>query len=324
MELSVAPMEGLTGFVWRNLHRTFFGGADFYYLPFISPTAEPAFTERQMRDLIRVPEKYRSEEVPQLLTKRSDDFIWAAKTLEDMGYPEVNLNLGCPAGTVVAKGKGSGFLRFPAELEHFLETIFSAPISIPISVKTRVGWSSAEEFAALLEIYARFPMKKLIVHPRLKTDQYKGCPRMEAFDAAYALMPDKVEFNGDIVTEDDFASLKKQYPALRSAMVGRALMADPALFRKAKGGDAATLEEIRAFSAALFDGYTEAFESRKNALMRLKECWFYQLNLFDADERVQKALFKTKTPEDFEAVLEDVYASPFRPQAKHGWFKPLN
>ena len=123
--LVVAPMEGLTGFPFRRVHAHFFGAADAYFLPFITPTTLPRFTERQMREL--APDvNIGIKAVPQLLTRRVEDFVWAAKTLADLGYDEVNLNLGCPAGTVVAKGKGSGFLREPAELQRFLDKIFSA------------------------------------------------------------------------------------------------------------------------------------------------------------------------------------------------------
>ena len=127
--LVVAPMEGLTGFPFRRVHAHFFGAADAYFLPFITPTTLPRFTERQMRELapgVNIGIKA----VPQLLTRRVEDFVWAAKALADLGYDEVNLNLGCPAGTVVAKGKGSGFLREPKfSLRIYLFGFLSKPES---------------------------------------------------------------------------------------------------------------------------------------------------------------------------------------------------
>ena len=120
--LAAAPMEGLTTAVFRRLHNQYFGGTDLYYIPFITPTVEPKFTDRHLKELS--PEVNSGiPVVPQLLSNRPADFIWAAKALQDLGYKEVNLNLGCPSGTVVAKGKGSGFLRDLYALERFLDEI---------------------------------------------------------------------------------------------------------------------------------------------------------------------------------------------------------
>lgn len=320
--LTSAPMEGLTTFVWRQLHAKYFLGTDRYYLPFVSPTVEPRFTARQMRELDpKINSGFKA--VPQLLTRRSDDFIWASKTLADLGYDEVNLNLGCPAGTVVAKGKGSGFLRDPYELESFLHRIFDANLPIDISVKTRLGWCDEKEFELLADVYSHFPMKSLIIHARLKTDQYKGEPRRNVFDRYYSRFTMPVGYNGDVITENDIQNLISLYPQMDQVMVGRSLMADPALFRKAKGGAEASREEIQAFSEELFDSYTEAFESRRNAMMRMKEYWFFQLGLFENGLKNAKLIYKAKTPEEFEEALKPIFDLPLLAQAERTWFKPL-
>ena len=321
--LAVAPMEGLTGFPFRRVHARLFGGADSYWIPFVTPTALPRFTDRQMRELRpEVNEGFRA--VPQLLTRRSQDFIWAAKALAKLGYDEVNLNLGCPAGTVVAKGKGSGFLREPYALNDFLTDIFSADLPIAISVKTRVGFADEDEFDRLCSIYARYPMKSLTIHPRLKTDQYKGTVRLGTLDRVYASLPMPVGYNGDIVTPADCFAAIDRYPNLAHVMIGRALMADPALLRKIRGGPAATLDELETFRHALFESYLDAFGSLKNTMMRMKEYWFYQLSLFDESEKPGKAIFKAKTLEDFEAAVRTVMAEcPLRTDARMGWYKPL-
>jgi tRNA-dihydrouridine synthase len=320
---SAAPMEGLTGFVWREVHGRLFGNADAYYTPFITPTVEPRFTERQMREL--APEVNAGRRViPQLLTRRAADFIWAAHALRDMGYGEVNLNLGCPAGTVVAKGKGSGFLRSPAELAEFLRTVFDAVHGIDISVKTRIGWSDEDEFELLSDLYAHFPIRRLIIHPRLKTDQYKGDARRHVLDRYYGVFPMPVGYNGDIVTVSDIQEAERRYPGVAEIMIGRALMADPALIRKAAGGSAATRDEVFHFSRALFEAYAGAFGSRKNALMRMKEYWFFLFCLFDETRPFEKSLYKARSEEDFMAVLDRVREQcPLRESARYGWRKAL-
>ena len=285
-------MEGLTGAPFRRVHAKFFGAADRYYLPFVTPTTEPRFTARQLsreldRDLNRG-----LNVVPQLLTRRAEDFIWAAKALADLGYQEVNLNLGCPAGTVVAKGKGSGFLQYPDALREFLDRIFSANLPIAISVKTRIGYSHEDEFRVLVDIYNDFAdgMDSLTIHPRLRTDFYKGDLRVHVFNRFFTELKMPIGYNGDIITVDDISRVRHRYKPLKMIMVGRALMADPALFRKAAGGNPATLPEIASFYEALFDSYAQAFQSRKNALMRMKEYWFFQHNLFVGAERAVKQI----------------------------------
>ena len=321
--LAVAPMEGLTGFVFRTVHARRFGGADSYWMPFVTPTTLPQFTDRQLRDLI--PEHNAGiRAVPQLLTRRPADFIWAAKALSDFGYDEVNLNLGCPAGTVVAKGKGSGFLREPDALAEFLDAVFSADLPIAVSVKTRIGWSDEAEFDRLVSVYNRFPMKSLTVHPRLKTDHYKGTVRLDVLDRLYPQITVPVGYNGDIVTPADCLAVCGRYSGLTHVMIGRALMADPALLRKIRGGQAASREELRAFQQELFETYASVFGSIKNAVMRMKEYWFYQLSLFEETEKPAKAVFKAKTPEDFSAAVETIFERcPLRTDAVCGWYKPI-
>lgn len=319
-------MEGLTGAPFRRVHAKFFGAADRYYLPFVTPTTEPRFTARQLsreldRDLNRG-----LNVVPQLLTRRAEDFIWAAKALADLGYQEVNLNLGCPAGTVVAKGKGSGFLQYPDALREFLDRIFSANLPIAISVKTRIGYSHEDEFGALVDIYNDFAdgMDSLTIHPRLRTDFYKGDLRVHVFNRFFTELKMPIGYNGDIITVDDISRVRQRYKPLKMIMVGRALMADPALFRKAAGGNPATLPEIASFYEALFDSYAQAFQSRKNALMRMKEYWFFQHNLFVGAERAVKQIYKAKTVEDYQAAVETIFENfDLRNDAVYGWKKPL-
>ena len=317
-------MEGLTGPVWRRLHHQFFGGADAYYTPFVTPTREPHFTDRQLKD-VGIDTNAGLTVVPQLLTRRAEDFCWATKTLLAMGYAEVNLNLGCPAGTVVAKGKGSGFLRTPTELDTFFDDVFSALGSdIPVTVKTRLGWSETYEFADLVRIYNHHPVKRLIVHPRLKTDFYKGDARWPVLQAEYDWITLPLGINGDMVTPGDIRTKAREFPRAEEIMVGRALMADPALFRKMKGGPAATRDEIFDFMETLLATFTEAFQSYKNSMMRMKEYWFFQQCLFEGAEKHVKAIFKAKSGADYEAAVARMKDElPMRNEAAFGWYKPL-
>ena len=196
MQYYFAPLEGLTDSVFRRLHHKYFPGVDRYYTPFFSPTIHRALTAREARELPPA-DSLGVTVVPQLLTKAAEDFVWMAGVCKDLGYGEVNLNLGCPSGTVTAKGKGSGMLRDLESLDRFLEEIFAGSV-LPISVKTRIGYADAGEFPAIMEVLNRYPVKELTVHPRVRTAFYKGSVDMAAFRHALHVSKAPVCFNGDL------------------------------------------------------------------------------------------------------------------------------
>ena len=282
MRYYLAPMEGLTDSIYRRLHHKHFGGVDAYFMPFLSPTQHRVLTHREEREL-PLADSLELYAVPQVLTKNAQDFLWAAQVCAHRGYDQVNLNIGCPSGTVVSKGKGSGMLRNPEELDAFLEEIFSAS-PIPISVKTRLGLKDPEEFPRLLEILNRYPIRELTVHPRVREDFYKGSVRKEWF--AYALEHSKNPLccNGDILTRQEADAVS----GVEAVMIGRALIADPGLL---SGGS--TRQQLKAFLEELLEEYTEAFGSYRNAMFRMKENWGFLRCRFEGSDKLWKQLRKT-------------------------------
>lgn len=306
MQYYFAPMEGVTGYVFRNAHHRYFPGVDKYFMPFLSPSRDHVFTKRELREII--PEHNEAlDAVPQLLTKSADDFIWAAGELGKMGYRRVDLNLGCPSGTVVAKGKGSGFLADPQGLDVFFDQIFSAGLDVEISVKTRLGLKDEEEFPALLEIYNRYPISQLTVHPRVRTDMYKNHIHVDAFAKAVENCRHALCYNGDLVTARQCAALAERFPQVEAIMLGRGMIADPALASKAAGGAGADKERLRAFVEEVYRGYARDFESRRNAMLRMKELWFYLHHLFEDSEGYAKKLKKTNDPDIYEQLVEGIF-----------------
>lgn len=297
MRYYFAPMEGITDYIFRNTHHRYFPGVDKYYTPFFSPTNDGRFPPRNMRDFD--PEVNREVRVvPQLLTKHGADFLWAARVLAELGYGEINLNLGCPSGTVTAKGKGSGLLSDLEGLRRLLDEIFAqAPAAI--SVKTRLGRSDPEEFPRLLEIFNQYPISELTVHCRVGTDFYRRPARPEAFALPLTESRAPACYNGDLSTRERAEELQMRYPAVPAAMLGRGAVADPALIPRLKGGPAADRETLRQYTQELFERYSSAFGSARSALGRMKEIWFYQLDLFDGAEKYEKRLRKTVSPEEY-------------------------
>lgn len=316
MEYYFAPMEGVTGYVYRNLHRRYFGGADRYYLPFLAAGQSRVFSKKEWQDIC--PEHNRDMDVPlipQLLGKDAEGFIWAAKQLQSLGYREVNLNLGCPSGTVTAKGKGAGFLARPKELDEFLDTVFSA-LDMPVSIKTRLGMKSEGEFDALLEIYNAYPVSELILHPRVGKDFYRRGVRFDAFVRALPRCRSAVCYNGDLMTREDCAALGRAFPQVRRVMLGRGWIADPALNAPEKRDR----ETLQAFHDDLYRGYCAMFGNERNAMMRMKEVWFYHIHLFEGGERLAKQLRRTSDAAAFLALTREVFRTlPLREHAIPGW-----
>ena len=255
MNYYVAPMEGLTDRVWRQAHQKWFGWAGApakYYAPFLSPPENRVLIKKKMAEL--APESNPGAPVvPQLLAKDGALAAWMVGQLRQLGYTEVNLNFGCPSGTVTAKGKGSGMLRDLDKLDAFLAALF-AEAEGPLTVKTRLGVEKPEEFAAVLEVYNRYPIAELTIHPRVMRQQYRGIADREAFAKALPECRMPVCYNGDLTTVEQLRALEADFPAVQSLMVGRGIIADPALFRQALGGPAATKEELRGYLDDLYAG----------------------------------------------------------------------
>lgn len=305
MRYYFAPMEGITDYIFRNVHHRYFPGADKYYTPFFSPTNDGRFPPRNMRDFDW---EFNREipVVPQLLTKHGADFLWAARVLADIGYKEINLNLGCPSGTVTAKGKGSGLLSDLEGLVRLLDEIFAdAPAAI--SVKVRLGRNDPEEFPRLLEIFNRYPIAELTVHCRVGADFYRKPARPEAFALPLKESRALVCYNGDLKTRKEVLDLQREYPTVPAVMIGRGAVADPALIRRLKGGAAADRESLRQYTEELYERYSAAFGSPKSALGRMKEIWFYQICLFEGAEKYEKRLKKTASPEEYRDLTARIF-----------------
>lgn len=314
MQLYFAPMEGITGREYRLAHQRWFGGVDKYYAPFISPTCDHLFTPKEKRNLF--PEFNPGVPlVPQLLAKNPDDFTWAADALFDMGYEEVNLNVGCPSATVVTKGKGSGLLKNPDVLNEFLYEIFRKARG-SISVKTRLGMTDPEEFHRILSIYSRYPISLLIIHPRTRMDYYKEPIRMAYFEQAMADYKGELCFNGGIVSPAGFDCFTAAHPGIDRVMMGMGLLADPALALKIKGTGTLTREALRGFHDQLYYGYLDTFHSEKNAVFHMKELWLFLQRNFDEGEKLFKQIKKAQNAAAYEPAVEELFRSlPLRKSA---------
>lgn len=305
MIYSMAPMEGITGYAFRRVHAECFGALDRYYTPFLPPPrVGDAFGGKNFREIDPANNEGLNV-VPQLLTKNADEFVWAAGLLAEMGYTEVNLNLGCPSGTVVAKGRGSGFLRDPDAVAAFLDAVCERS-PLPVSVKTRIGLADDAEYERILATYCRFPLAELIVHPRVQQDRYQGKPRWSAYGETLAAAPFPVAYNGDVFGIEDRDALVEAHPRTRHIMLGRGLLANPALARMMDGGPAASRAELERFHDELFRAYEDAIGG--NAVFRMKEWWFYAKCAFADPMAVHRAVRKVRRVDEYESAVRRIFS----------------
>lgn len=308
MNYYFAPMEGITTYQYRNAYQEHFGCIDKYFTPFLAPNQNHRFSSREINDIL--PENNQGlYVVPQILTNHADYFIWAALEMKAYGYQEVNLNLGCPARTVVTKGRGSGFLARQEELNQFLDRIFSR-LDMKISIKTRIGKQDPDECYELMEIFNCYPMEELIIHPRIQTDFYKNKPNLAVFRDALSMSRHPVCYNGDLFTADAFTSFATSFPQVDTVMLGRGLIGNPGLAGEIRHEIPLDKKVLRRFHDSVCRRYQETYSGDRNTLFKMKEIWFYMNHIFTEHEKYMKKIRKTEKFSEYEAIV----ASLFRDQ----------
>ncbi|XZL23952.1 tRNA dihydrouridine synthase [Clostridium perfringens] len=305
MKYYLAPIEGITGFIYRNSYEKFFGGIDKYFAPFVVPNSSKSLKTKELRDVL--PENNKGINlVPQILTNDSEGFILTAKKLKDLGYNEINLNLGCPSGTVVGKKRGAGFLAHREELDKFLEEIFKID-HMKISIKTRLGMDKSEEFYELIKIYNKYPMEELIIHPRTRQDFYGNKPNLEVFKDAISLSKNTVCYNGDIFTLEDHNKLVEEFKEVDKIMLGRGILANPALMNEILNNEFMDKNVLKEFHDEIFSKYREVFNEDRNAMFRMKELWGYMIYMFSNNKKYAKKIKKAQKVVDYNQAVTSLF-----------------
>lgn len=309
MQIYLAPMEGITGYVVRNAFARYFGGIDKYFTPFI-PAAK-RMNYKILRDLS--PDNNQGIFlVPQLISNRSDEVLDMIRQLEDLGFSEFNINLGCPSGTVVSKKRGSGLLSCPDELDRFLEEIYKGT-SNPVSLKTRIGFQDPGEWPRILAVYEKYPVSELIIHPRIRKEFYNGFVHLDAFEAAFqdykaAGRLNRLCYNGDLWDTQCWQQVHEQFPELETFMIGRGLLARPDLAGSIKGIAAAdTRKNLRSFCEEIYEGYRSIFKGEKDAVGHMKEIWSNLGRSFQDSGRLVKKILKCQSPEEYRHLTDQIF-----------------
>lgn len=305
MKFYLAPMEGITGHIYRNSYEKYFHNIDKYFTPFIVPNQSVSLKTKELKDLLPQNNKGLNI-VPQILTNNAEGFILTANKLKQLGYEEINLNLGCPAGTVVSKKRGSGFLAYPEELDKFLDEIYKID-NMKISIKTRLGKERADEFYKLIEIYNKYPLEELIIHPRTREDFYGNTPNLEVFKDALKLSKHSICYNGDIFTLNSYNKIINEFPEVNKVMLGRGILANPGLIGEIKNNEFANKEIIKMFHDEIFENYTILLNEDKNAMYRMKELWGYMSHIFTNNKKYYKKIKKAQKAIDYKNAVNSLF-----------------
>lgn len=316
MKFYLAPMEGITGYIYRQAYNSCFKPMDRYFTPFLAPKHKSGFSSKELNDIL--PEHNQGMEViPQILTSDPEDFLDTAVKLKEYGYTEVNLNLGCPSGTVAAKGKGAGFLKDTEKLARFLGEVSEGMEreNLHFSIKTRVGVESEEEFQTLLGLYNQCPLTELIIHPRVLKDFYKYNVRMNAFKEGFEKSRHSVCYNGDIFRRKDYDRLVKEY--LDKIMMGRGIMMNPFLMEEIADGTSQKVsgkmsadrkaDRLEKFHRLLCDGYTHVMSGDRPVLFKMKELWGFLIHSCPEEEKLMKKIRKAQHLAEYEGVVSELF-----------------
>jgi len=305
-----APMEGVTTAALRCVHHRMFPGIDRYFTPFLTATQTRSFRTRELRDI----DPTQNDGMPLAVQVQASDpelFVWTALRMESLGYTQVNLNLGCPASTAVSRGRGAGMLADPQRLDRFFDEAFGqlekAAARVQITVKTRVGLDDIQTAPALLQVFNRYPICELIVHPRLRTDYYGGEPRLDVFEDWLRGSIHPVCYNGDITTSSVFEKIRSRFPQLERFMIGRGLLRNPALARELAGGASLTGRELADYMQEVLAAHVRSGIGVHNTVWRMKELWSYIRPAFPESGRGFKMLRKARDLPAYEAAIQEIF-----------------
>lgn len=319
MKYYLAPLEGITTYIYRRAYHQHFTAMDKYFTPFLVPHTKKGFSTKEKNDVM--PEHSPGMNlVPQIMSNQAESFLHTVEKLKVYGYEEVNLNLGCPSKTVVSKGRGSGFLADPDGLDRFLDEIFKK-CDVKISIKTRIGKDDPEEFVRLLDIYNQYPVEELIIHPRVQKDFYKNQPDLDVFRDAVEGSKIPLCYNGDIFTPESHDEMRREFPQVDTFMLGRGILMNPALLDIICMGEKTEVEKaetsrkmqsadrykkkIHAFLEQIKCDYLEVGMGEKNTLFKLKELWAYMGQNAPEAKKALKRIRKSQSMADYDSASRE-------------------
>lgn len=310
MKLSLAPIHGMTLAHYRNTYHEIFANIDSYYAPFIATTHMRKKKSNIFRDILTKNNNPNIDLIPQLIGNNADDFSYFASVIADMGYREINWNIGCPFPRVTKKIKGSGLLEHPHMIENFLSKLFFDK-DYEISVKLRLGYANLTEGIKVINILNKYPLKNITIHGRVGTQKYEGTVDHDAFENLRAMSRHDVIYNGDIYKHSDFKAIKAKYPMIDSFMIGRGALRNPFMASEIKGvitPDNIKKEKMRKFHDSIYRHTDENTSAEIFLCSRMKEFWIYAAWHLDNDGSFIKNIEQCRTRGQYDECVDKMFS----------------
>ena len=304
--LSLAPFQGITDVVYRNVFKKHFGGIDKYYTPFFTGIQKD--NSKSLRGEEISPEfNDVNTVVPQILSNTAEEIIRFANQCKSMGYPEFNLNMGCPFPRVANKTRGCGLMADPARTIKMLNDVFEQIDGIKFSIKCRLGYYDDEEIMAFVETFNTLNFSEIIIHPRIGKQMYTGEASLEKFLELVPLINKPLVYNGDIFTTDRYNTILSILSS--SIMLGRGLLTNPFLAEEIKSIDNQQdkKQRLHNFVVDLYINRLRHAGGSPKIIGSMKELWKYMMNIFDDPQNVWRKVKKVNHLDEYEIAVEDIF-----------------
>ncbi len=307
-KLLSSPLQGFTDFRFRNAFNKYFGGIDTFYAPYIRLNGKREVKQANQRDIL--PENNTGIAlIPQIMTKDADEFIFVAKYVQQLGYKELNWNLGCPYPMVTKRGMGSGLINDPVKIDSILNKVH-AESDIIVSMKMRMGYESSEEVLHVLPILEKYPIKNIAIHARIGKQMYKGEVDLDSFQRCVDNTDHEIYYNGDITSVAIFNDMVKRFPMIDHWMIGRGMISDPFLpgMIKSSASDYPKnrIDIFRQFHDTLFHDYAEVLSGSSHILMRMIHFWEYFMTSFPNSQKGLRKIKKVKSIIAYEDAVREI------------------
>ena len=307
--LSLGPFQGITDAPFRNVFKRHFGGIDKFYTPFFTGIHKEDHAKNLQGEEIDPKCNDVETLTPQILSSDAEEILRFAKQCKQLGYKEINLNMGCPFPRVANKKRGCGLLPYPDVVEAMFDRIFEQ-IDINFSVKCRLGYFSPDEIEVIISIFNRFPLSELIIHPRIGKQLYKGEADVERFKSFIPYINAPLVYNGDIFSVESFGRIQEAVRPVNQFMLGRGILANPFLAEEIRGGACNAPERTERLHAYVIDLYEDRLHhagGSPKVLGRMKELWSYLMNSFEEPQTVWRKIKKLNSLKEYEDTVEYVF-----------------
>ena len=314
IRLSLGPFQGITDAPFRNVFKKHFGGIDKYYTPFFTGIQKDHAKNLQVEEIDPTCNDVETL-TPQILSTDAEEILRFASQCKELGYKEINLNMGCPFPRVANKKRGSGLLPYPEKIEAMLNAVFER-IDLNFSIKCRLGYFNPDEIVPVIDIFNQYPLSELIIHPRIGKQLYKGEADVKRFAELIPMIKAPLVYNGDIVSVDSFERIRKQVQPVNEFMLGRGLLANPFLAEEIKkNGEFNEFSEpvrqkkdrLHAYVMDLYEDRLHHAGGSPKVLGRMKELWSYLMYSFDEPQDIWRKIKKINALKEYEEAVDAIF-----------------